>query len=90
VPELPAAALNRLRWRCRRGMRELDVLLTGYLERRLAGDDAAALTLFADLLDEGDTDLYLWLTRRAAPAHPYAGLVQEILAAAGAPDADLT
>jgi antitoxin CptB len=31
---------SRLRWQCRRGMRELDVLLVRYLERRypIAGD----------------------------------------------------
>jgi succinate dehydrogenase flavin-adding protein (antitoxin of CptAB toxin-antitoxin module) len=27
--------LGKLRWRCRRGMRELDVLLTRYVNERL-------------------------------------------------------
>ena len=78
----PAAAFNRLRWRCRRGVRELDVLLIGYLEHAVARQGATEQALFARLLDESDTDLYLWLTRRATPDPAYTVLVDAILATA--------
>ena len=36
---------RQLRWQCRRGMRELDTLLSGYLEQRYAdSSDAPALS----------------------------------------------
>ena len=37
--EPDAVTLSRLRWRCRRGMRELDSLLSGWLESHWADAD---------------------------------------------------
>lgn len=55
---------DRLLWRCRRGMRELDKLMEGwYLQHYAqAGDDDQAA--FRDLLEEPDPDILAWLTRR--------------------------
>ena len=56
--------LSKLRWRCRRGMRELDLLLAGHLDRHgdtLAGHD---LQVFERLLAANDMDLYAWFTGR--------------------------
>ena len=46
-----------LRWRCRRGMRELDVLLERYLAERWPGAAAAERAAFAGLLELSDPDL---------------------------------
>jgi len=49
--------LNHLRWQCRRGMLELDLLLERFLERyrdRLQGEQLSA---FKTLLDFADNDL---------------------------------
>ena len=59
---------NRLRWRCRRGMRELDQLLGWYLEARFPHVDNAAQQAFADLLEQQDPALWDWLTGRSAAA----------------------
>ncbi|MEO6967415.1 MAG: succinate dehydrogenase assembly factor 2 [Rhodanobacteraceae bacterium] len=59
--------LKRLRWRCRRGTRELDALLGGWLDRHAAGANGAALDAFDDLLDQPDPDLWDWLTGHAPP-----------------------
>ncbi len=59
---------SRLRWRCRRGMRELDLVLLGYLERRRAGFDETERATFEALLDTPDPELYGWLTGRGQPA----------------------
>ncbi len=53
----------RLRWQCRRGMRELDVLLTRYLDNEYphtSDDDKAA---FAELLTLSDPELIGYLLK---------------------------
>ena len=53
LPLNPAA----LRWRCRRGMRELDVLLERYLAERWPQAGTAEQRAFAALLELSDPDL---------------------------------
>ena len=57
----------RLRWRCRRGMRELDQLLEQWLNVRFAQADASTQRAFAELLEEQDPQLWDWFSGRAAP-----------------------
>ena len=66
--EAEARRVARLRWRCRRGMRELDQLLTRYLEQDYPGASAAEQDAFAQLLDLPDPDLFGYLVGRASPA----------------------
>ena len=60
--------LSRLRWRCRRGMRELDELLLRYVERRLPGAEQRERDAFACLLDLPDPDLFGYLAGGAPRA----------------------
>ena len=60
----------RLRWRCRRGTREMDLLLLRFLEQDFPRLDAREQSLFGSLLDEADPDLYAWITDQAEPANP--------------------
>ena len=70
----------RLRWRCRRGMKELDVLLARWLDRRWPVADEAQRRDFAWLLEQADPDLADWLIGGARPADPArAALVDEIV-----------
>ena len=55
-----ASEPGRLRWRCRRGMRELDALLTRYLDREWAGASEAERGDFLRLLDCEDDRLWRW------------------------------
>jgi antitoxin CptB len=51
---MDATQMSRLRWRCRRGMLENDLILTRFLDARGAtmdGDDVAALDRLLDLAD---------------------------------------
>jgi len=59
---------SRLRWRCRRGMRELDQLLGWYLDTRYAESDAATKEAFSTLLEQQDPELWDWLMGRSQPA----------------------
>ena len=57
----------RLRWRCRRGMRELDVLLLRYLEQEYPAASAAERAAFAQLLELQDPDVFGYLVGRQLP-----------------------
>ena len=58
----------RLRWQCRRGMKELDVLLLGYLERYYPDVSAEERSIFAELLALQDPQLFGYLIGREVPA----------------------
>ena len=55
------AQLKRLRWRCRRGTRELDALLGGWLDAHGALAKDTALASFDELLDQPDPQIWDWL-----------------------------
>lgn len=61
------AELRRLRWRCRRGMRELDQLLLRYLEQAWAADSEADRAVFRVLLDCEDDRLWRWFLGHEQP-----------------------
>ncbi|MFA5915558.1 MAG: succinate dehydrogenase assembly factor 2 [Burkholderiales bacterium] len=50
--------LNRLRWQCRRGLLELDVLLERFLERHHDQLQGERLSSFQALLNFSDNDLW--------------------------------
>lgn len=62
----------------RRGIKEMDLILSAYAADRLEGMDDAGLTLYDDLLDENDHDLYQWVTGQFASKEPYRDLVKDI------------
>jgi antitoxin CptB len=71
--------LNRLRWRCRRGTRELDRLLGWWLTERYEKSDSAARAAFANMLDAPDPDLWDWLSGASRPSDPaFARITDEI------------
>ncbi len=70
--------LKRLRWRCRRGMRELDVLLSTFLDREWPGMNADARTEFTALLGVEDDALWRWFMGHEAPAMEFKALVERI------------
>ncbi len=57
----------RLKWQCRRGMRELDLLLEGFLEDNYEALDAAGHESFERLLDCRNEDLMNWLIEGDSP-----------------------
>jgi antitoxin CptB len=60
----------RLRWRCRRGMRELDAVLQAFLEHDFADLSKADKGRFEVLLDLPDPELHAYLVGRHAPVDP--------------------
>lgn len=62
--------LRRLRWRCRRGMRELDQLMERFLDRAWATSSDPDRALFLRLLDTEDDILWRWCMGRERPEDP--------------------
>jgi antitoxin CptB len=58
---------RRLRWRCRRGMKELDVLLERYARTRLPGAALAERAAFEELLTLPDPELAGYLLGDEVP-----------------------
>jgi antitoxin CptB len=73
---------TRLRWRCRRGLKELDVLLERYLCRRWPTAAAAERAQFAALVELGDPELAALCLRGVPASDPaLAALLREITTA---------
>ena len=71
---------SRLRWQCRRGMRELDDLLLRYLERRYESADDAEKAAFREVLELADPELNGYLLQRQVPdSEPIARVIERIL-----------
>lgn len=62
--------LRRLDWDCRRGMKEVEVLLLPFRERFFDGLPRVEQEAFLDLLDCEDVDLLGWLTQQCTPQDP--------------------
>ncbi len=60
--------LNKLRWRCRRGIKEVEIPLQRFFEQYYVELDAKHQALFQQLLTCDDVDLFEWLTRRSEAA----------------------
>ena len=59
--------LGRLRWRCRRGMRELDQLLLRYVEQCWPDADDNERGVFLRLVDCEDDTLWRWCLGLSTP-----------------------
>ncbi|MEQ8663626.1 MAG: succinate dehydrogenase assembly factor 2 [Gammaproteobacteria bacterium] len=78
-PEPHEHRLKRLYMRSiRRGIKEMDILLTRFADARLSGLEENELVLYDALLSENDQDLYQWVTGQASPPAHYTALVAEI------------
>lgn len=71
----------RLRWRCRRGMKELDVLLGRFLEHRYDEVDETHQAAFAALLEQQDPSIADLLLGRVPPPEGPLGRVIEMIRA---------
>lgn len=70
---------SRLRWQCRRGMRELDELLTGYLDGRFEAAGPDEQRAFRELLALADDQLIDYLLGGRSVSDPdLARVIQQI------------
>ncbi|WP_116598625.1 succinate dehydrogenase assembly factor 2 [Primorskyibacter marinus] len=77
--------LKRLKMRSmRRGIKEMDILLSRYADARLAQLDSAQLDRYEALLGENDQDLYQWVSGQKAAPEALAVLIEDISQTASA------
>ncbi|MCX7123928.1 MAG: succinate dehydrogenase assembly factor 2 [Gammaproteobacteria bacterium] len=70
---------NRIKWACRRGMLELDLILEAYLEKRYPSAPPAEKELFVHFLTESDQDIFDWLFKKNRPENPESQKMIDIL-----------
>jgi antitoxin CptB len=74
------AELNRIRWRSRRGMAELDILFIPFFDDVFPFLSEIRQNAFVRLLTEEDPELWEWFSERATPQDPeYLDLVTVML-----------
>ena len=71
--------LGKLRWHCRRGIKELDVLLTRYVEEHYRDAPAAHQDAFKQLLEAQDATIYAYcLGYERPPTTLLSSLIEQI------------
>ncbi len=81
VNEPHETRLRRLVMRSmRRGIKEMDVILSHFAAARLQDLEAAMLDQYDDLLRENDHDLYYWVSAVSEPPAAFAPIIAEIRA----------
>lgn len=71
--------MRRIRWRCRRGMLELDIVLARFVERYYAELDDAQRKIFEEMLDLSDAELWELITSNRAALQPQQQRILEYL-----------
>jgi antitoxin CptB len=71
--------IDRIRWQCRRGLLELDLVLAAFCDRHLEYLEATERNLFRELLASPDNDLLDFVMGRDSPADPRFNVLLERL-----------
>jgi len=69
------AEIDRVRWNCRRGLLELDVVLTRFLDRHFESLSPQQRDAFKRMLDYPDNALWDFVTRKQAPPDAETALI---------------
>ncbi|HEY2463206.1 MAG TPA: succinate dehydrogenase assembly factor 2 [Steroidobacteraceae bacterium] len=71
---------GRLRWHCRRGMKELDILLARYMDERFCAAPLEEQEAFKRLLEIQDPLIYAYCLGSQRPPEHLAVLIERITA----------
>lgn len=71
--------LRRLRWQCRRGLLELDLLFVRFLEQRYLSLNAAEQGAFQRLLAQPDQTLLAWLQGQQEPPTDLKSIIEKVI-----------
>jgi len=72
-------ALRRLRWQCRRGLLELDLLFVRFLEQRYSALSAAEQGDFQRLLAQPDQTLLAWIQGQQEPPSDLKMIIDKVI-----------
>ncbi|OUS25332.1 hypothetical protein A9Q99_21785 [Gammaproteobacteria bacterium 45_16_T64] len=83
--ESTADRKRRLTWQCRRGIKEVEVLLVPFFERYFDELTEADQNNFEDFLKEQDADMFEWFTMRVKPENTVAAAMVDVILSRMAP-----
>lgn len=75
----PQEELQRLRWQCRRGLLELDLLLKWFVDRRYAALSEPEREAFRRLLAQPDPVLLAWIQGQETPPDELKCIVEKVM-----------
>lgn len=71
--------LRRLKMRSmRRGIKEMDLILSAYAEANLEAMSAQDLDVFEEILHQNDQDLYTWVTGQVPAPDDFSAMISSI------------
>jgi antitoxin CptB len=76
---MTGAEMNRLRWHCRRGLLENELVLERFLKEHGSQLEGERLSAFQTLLDYGDEELWGLVSGRSECSDPALGEVVQLL-----------
>jgi antitoxin CptB len=71
--------LRRLRWQCRRGLLELDLLFGRFLEQHYSALNVQEQDAFHRLLEQPDQVLFAWLQGQKEPPSDLKTIIDKVL-----------
>ena len=72
-------SFKRLKWHCRRGMLELDLLLEPFLDEVFLTLEEEDKVRFYKLIESEDQDLFLWFMQTEIPQDPDLARIVDII-----------
>jgi antitoxin CptB len=72
------AELDRIRWQCRRGLLEMDLILQRFLAEDLDSLSPEEMSLFKEFLGEVDTVLLPWVMGQEEAPKRYDALIRRM------------
>ena len=71
-------SLNKLRWKSRKGIRELDILLQNYLETHYTSLDSLDKKLFEEILEIDTYDLLNAISGKSSYNEKYESIITQL------------
>ncbi len=70
--------MDRIRWQCRRGLLEMDLILQRFLAEDFDSLTPSEVNLFKELLGEVDTVVLAWVMGQEAAPERYEALIRRL------------
>jgi antitoxin CptB len=79
VSNVQDETLRRLRWQCRRGLLELDLLFVHFLEQHYSALNVEERGAFQRLLEQPDQTLLAWLQGQQEPPSDLKTIIDKVI-----------
>lgn len=90
VETADSMSFKRLKWQCRRGMLELDLLLAPFLDEVFLTLDEEDKQRFYKLIECEDQEIFPWFMQKEVPEDPDLARIVDIIVSRVQPENDRT